>query len=231
MDNLKFFEKSVKIVDKYGGWKVIQAIVYVALFLFIIFYVPAITKITVERATIQSMETVDKNKEEQHIRNLENRKAIQPQINSVLNSVMTKTNADRAFIIELHNGSNNLNGVPFLHGSVTYEKSRDGVDNIDEEYQNISLSRYEFATYLHNNFSYYGTTDELLKIDKKLAMKLRADGIVYVAVTTLHNGKYEWGWFGVLYGDLENVPQEREITNELMITSQNITNTLQVLQK
>ena len=62
-------------------------------------------------------------------------------------------------------------------------------------------------------------------------MKLRADGIVYVAVTTLHNGKYEWGWFGVLYGNLENVPQEREITNELMITSQNITNTLQVLQK
>ena len=166
-----------------------------------------------------------------YLRNLENRKAIQPQINSVLNSVMTKTNADRAFIIELHNGSNNLNGVPFLHGSVTYEKSRDGVDNIDEEYQNISLSRYEFATYLHNNFSYYGTIDELFKIDKKLAMKLRADGIVYVAVTTLHNGKYEWGWFGVLYGNLENVPQEREITNELMITSQNITNTLQVLQK
>lgn len=231
MNNLSFFEKAVKIVDKYGGWKVIQAIVYVGLFLFIIFYVPAITKITVEKATIESMETVDKNKEEQHIKNLEKRKVIQPQINSALTSIMLKTNADRAFIIELHNGSNNLNGVPFLHGSVTYEKTNDGVDNIDEEYQNLSLSRYEFATYLHNNFSYFGTIEELSKIDKKLAMKLYANGVVYVAVTTLHNGKNEWGWFGVLYGNMTNVPQEREITNELMITSQTIAKTLQVLKE
>ena len=231
MNNLSFFEKAVKIVDKYGGWKVIQAIVYVSLFLFIMFYIPAMTKVTVEQATIRSIETADRNKEEQHIRNLENRKAIQPQINSALSSVMNKTNADRAFIIELHNGSNNLNGVPFLHGSVTYEFTRDGVDNIDEEYQNLSLSRYEFATYLHNNFSYFGSVDELAKIDKKLAMKLYSNGVVYVAVTTLHNGKNEWGWFGVLYGNMASVPQEREITNELMITSQTIAKTLQVLQE
>lgn len=231
MNNLNFFEKAVKLVDEYGGWKVIQAIVYVALFLFIVFYIPAMTKVTVEQATIRSIETVDRNKEEQHNRNLENRKAIQPQINSALSSVMTKTNADRAFIIELHNGSNNLNGLPFLHGSVTYEITRDGIDNIDEEYQNLSLSRYEFATYLHNNFSYFGTIDELKKIDKKLALKLHADGVVYVAVTTLHNGKNEWGWFGVLYCDMVSVPQEREITNELIIMSQTIVNTLQVLKK
>lgn len=231
MNNLSFFEKAVKIVDKYGGWKVIQAIVYVSLFLFIMFYIPAMTKVTVEQATIRSIETADRNKEEQHIRNLENRKAIQPQINSALSSVMNKTNADRAFIIELHNGSNNLNGVPFLHGSVTYEFTRDGIDNIDEEYQNLSLSRYEFATYLHNNFSYFGSVDELAKIDKKLAMKLYSNGVVYVAVTTLHNGKNEWGWFGVLYGNMASVPQEREITNELMITSQTIAKTLQVLQE
>lgn len=231
MENLNFFEKAVKIVDKYGGWKVIQAIVYVGLFLFIIFYVPAITRITVEKATIQSMETVDKNKEEQHIKNLENRKAIQPEINSALTSVMRNTKADRAFIIELHNGSNNLNGVPFLHGSVTYETTGDGVDNIDEEYQNLSLSRYDFATYLHNNFSYYGTIEELAKIDRKLALKLTANGVAYIAVTTLHNGKNEWGWFGVLYSKMDNLPQEREITNELMITSQTIAKSLQVLKE
>lgn len=231
MNNLSFFEKAVKIVDKYGGWKVIQAIVYVGLFLFIIFYVPAMTKVTVEKATMQSIETADKNKEEKHIKNLENRKAIQPQIYSTLTAVMNKTNADRAFIIELHNGSNNLNGVPFLHGSVTYEKTRDGVENIDEEYQNLSLSRYDFAAYLHNNFSYFGSVKELEKIDKKIALKLAANGVEYVAVTTLHNGTNEWGWFGVLYGNDKKVPQEREITNELMITSQTIAKTLQVLKE
>ena len=52
----------------------------------------------------------------------------------------------------LINGSNNLNGVPFLHGSVTYEFTRDGIDNIDEEYQNLSLSfllnYYILGTYM-----------------------------------------------------------------------------------
>ena len=73
-----------------------------------------------------------------------------------------------------------------------------------------------FVLFIINNFSYFGTIEELSKIDKKLAMKLYANGVVYVAVTTLHNGKNEWGWFGVLYGNMTNVPQEREITNELI---------------
>lgn len=229
MDNLKFFEKAVKIVDKYGSWKVIQAIVYVALFLLTIFYVPSITKITIENATLQSIETADKNREEKHIRDLKKRKEMQPQIYAILTSTLNKTNADRSFIIELHNGSNNLNGVPFLHGSVTYEKTINGVENIDEEFQNLSLSRYDFATYLHDNFSFFGTIDELYKIDTKLALKLKANGIEYVAVTTLHNGTNEWGWFGVLYSDVNKIPSERKIANELMISSQSIVEILQVL--
>lgn len=230
MENLNFFEKAVKLVDKYGGWKIFQAIVYVGLFLFM-FSVPSLIKVAVEKATLESLETVDRNKEEKHKQNLETRKQIQPQIYSSLNTIMTKTNADRAFIIELHNGSNNINNVPFLHGSVTYEKVRDGVENIDEEYQNLSLSRYDFSTYLHNNFSFIGSIEELEKIDKKIAMKLSANDVKYLAVTTLHNGTNEWGWFGVLYSKTNNIPSEKDIMNELMITSQTVSKTLNVLKE
>lgn len=231
MDNLRFFEKAVKVVDKYGGWRVFQTIVYVGLFLFITFYVPAITRFTVEKATMSSIEQSSKEKEYTHFKNLEKRKSIQPQINTALSLVLNNTYADRAFIMELHNGSNNLNGVPFLHGSVTYEKSLDGLDSIDEEYQNISLSRFDMATYLHTNFGFIGTIDDLLKIDKKLASKLSVDDVKFVVVITLHNGTNEWGWFGIMYNRTDNIPDERDIMKEMTIASQTISNLLNVLNE
>ena len=154
MNNLSFFEKTVQVVDRYGSWKVFQAIIYLGLFLFIIFYIPAITRITVEKVTTESINSANKDKETKHLENLELRKEMQPQIYATLGTFLEKTRADRAFIIELHNGSNNLHGVPFLHRSVTYDKSREGLEPIDEDYQNLSLSRFSMSTYLHDNYSY-----------------------------------------------------------------------------
>ena len=107
MNNLSFFEKAVQVVDKYGSWKVFQAIIYLGLFLFIIFYIPAITKATVERVTTESINSADKDKETRHLENLELRKEMQPQIYAILGTFLEKTRADRAFIVELHNCSNN----------------------------------------------------------------------------------------------------------------------------
>lgn len=230
MNYVGFFEKTVAIVDKYGSWKIFQGIVYLGLFIFIIFYIPVITKVSVERATMESIEANDKQKEEAHQRNIENRKTIQPQIYTTLSSIMDVTKADRVFIVELHNGSNNLNGVPFLHGSVTYEKSKEGLDAIDEEFQNLTLSRYDMASYLHKNYSFVGSINEMNAIDKKLASKLSLSGVKYIAITTLHNGTNEWGWFGVLYNREDNVLSKVEIMNELIISSQSITKILNVLK-
>ena len=188
MNNLSFFERAVQVVDKYGSWKVFQAIIYLGLFLFIIFYIPAITKATVERVTTESINSADKDKETRHLENLELRKEMQPQIYAILGTFLEKTRADRAFIVELHNGSNNLNGVPFLHGSVTYDKSREGLEPIDEDYQNLSLSRFSMSTYLHANYNYIGSVEKLSTIDKKLSAKLVSNDVKYVAVMTLHNG-------------------------------------------
>lgn len=230
MNNLSFFEKTVQVVDKYGSWKVFQAIIYLGLFLFIIFYIPAITKATVERVTTESINSADKDKETRHLENLELRKEMQPQIYAILGTFLEKTRADRAFIVELHNGSNNLNGVPFLHGSVTYDKSREGLEPIDEDYQNLSLSRFSMSTYLHANYNYIGSVEKLSTIDKKLATKLVSNDVKYVAVMTLHNGTNEWGWFGLIYNRETDIPSEKDILNEMMVTSQSITKTLSTIK-
>ena len=230
MNNVSFFEKAVQVVDKYGSWKVFQAIIYLGLFLFIIFYIPAITKATVERVTTESINSADKDKETKHLENLELRKEMQPQIYAILGTFLEKTRADRAFIIELHNGSNNLNGVPFLHGSVTYDKSREGLEPIDEDYQNLSLSRFSMSTYLHANYNYIGSVEKLSTIDKKLSAKLVSNDAKYVAVMTLHNGTNEWGWFGIIYNRETDIPSEKDILNEMMVTSQSITKTLSTIK-
>ena len=231
MENLGFFEKAVKIVDKYGGWKVFQSILFVGMFLFFIYYIPLVTKTTVQQTTIETMHTVNKDKEVAHIQNIELRRQLQPKIDVILQSLLASTNADRAFIVELHNGSNNLNGVPFLHGSVTYDASIDGMDEIDEEYQNISLSRFEMSTYLHKNYEFIGTIDDMKRIDKKLAVKLESNDVKYVAITTLHNGTNEWGWFGVLYNRTTNIPSEKNLLNQMIINAQSITKELNLIKK
>ena len=231
MENLGFLEKAVKIVDKYGWWKVLQSICFVGLFLFFVYYIPAVTKTTVQQTTMETLQTVNKNKEEEHLKNIEIRRQLQPQIDATLTDLLKKTSADRAFIIELHNGSNNINGVPFLHGSVTYDTAVEGLDIIDEEYQNLSLSRFEMSTYLHNNFDFIGSIEELKKIDKKLAVKLASNDVKYVAMSTLHNGNKEWGWFGVLYNRSNDIPSEKALLNHMLITAQTITQEMNILKK
>lgn len=227
MEQLSFFERAVKIVDKYGTFKVIISIVLFALFLLVTVGTPIITKYSMEK----SIDAAEKNKELTHIRDLENRREVQPQIYAVLDNLLESTNADRAFIIELHNGSQNINGVPFLHGTVTYERVREGVENIDEEYQNLSLSRFESSIYMHNNLHFVGSVKDLAKIDKKIAAKLTSNQVSYVAVTTLHDGEKEWGWFGILYGEGRPIPSKEKMLNELLISSQTISGILVNVRK
>lgn len=227
MEQLSFFERAVKIVDKYGTFKVIISIVLFALFLLVTVGTPIITKYSMEK----SIDAAEKNKELTHIRDLENRREVQPQIYSVLDNLLESTKADRAFIIELHNGSQNINGVPFLHGTVTYERVREGVENIDEEYQNLSLSRFESSIYMHNNLHFVGSVKDLAKIDKKIAAKLTSNQVSYVAVTTLHDGEKEWGWFGILYSEGSNIPSKEKMLNELLISSQTISGILVNVRK
>jgi hypothetical protein len=231
MENLSLFEKLVKMVDKYGWFKILQTILFIGLFLFVIYYIPAKTKTTVQKTTIETLELVAKNKEVEHLKGVERRREMQPQIEAILKTLLKNCKADRAFIIELHNGSNNINGVPFLHGSVTYDAAVEGMEIIDEEYQNLSLSRFEMSTYLHNNLNFIGNIDEIKQIDKKIGTKLASNEVKYLAVSTLYDGSKEWGWFGVLYNRDNDIPQEKDILNYLLITSQSLTKEMKVLKE
>ena len=100
-EQISFVEKTIKMIDKYGLWKVIRAILLILLFLFGMYYVQ------VEATSTGSMEESEKQNEQsiaEHTEQMNVRKEIKPLVDNILMNVLKNTGADRAFILELHKG-------------------------------------------------------------------------------------------------------------------------------
>lgn len=195
-EQITFVEKTIKMIDKYGIWKVIRAVILILLFLFGMYYVQvAATKTGSMEASIQKTEQ----EAAEHTEQMSVRKEIKPLVDNVLMSVLQGTDADRAFILELHNGSSNTAGLPFVHCTMTYEVDRDSIENIDEDYQNLSLSRFNFPLYLHKNKYWMGTVDEFKKIDNKMAIRMETNGASYLIISTIETETNELGYFGFTF--------------------------------
>lgn len=193
---LPLLEKTIKLIDKYGIWKVIRAVILILLFLFGMYYVQvAATKVGSIEANEQQTERIIA----EHSEQMEVRKEIKPMVDNVLTNVLQATDADRAFILELHNGSSNTAGLPFVHCTMTYEINRDSIENVDEDYQNLSLSRFNFPSYLHKYKYWMGTIDEFKKVDNKMAIRMSTNGASYMVISTIETETNELGYFGFTY--------------------------------
>lgn len=219
-ENVSVLQKTIKIISDYGILKVIQAITTIALLLFIVFYVPIVTQNAARNGSIEAGQTLEKEKNELHTKKIKLRNKLQPELTAVLSGVLTDIGADRAFIIELHNGSASLNTVSFIHGTMTYEETKNGVENIDDEFQNISLSHYTFVNYLHTHHIFVGNIRNLSLIDKRFAAKLGAYEVKYIAIMALYGDNGEYGYIGAAYNEGSKIPSNDKISRELTIASQ-----------
>lgn len=110
-----------------------------------------------------------------------------PKILLQLTNLLHDVGADRAAVLELHNGKSNPKGLPFVYCDMSYEVAGDDMDGVQDEYENINLSRYPFFDYLHQHKFFIGTVNELSKIDKRAANKLKLDESKYLIIYTLEN--------------------------------------------
>ena len=206
-EQMGFVEKTIKMIEKYGLWKVVRAIILILLFLFGMYWVQVAATIV---GTVQGNEQATEAKATEHEEQMSIRKNIQPQVENILREVLLKTGADRAWVIELHNGSSNTAGLPFVHCTMTYEVDRDSIESIDEDYQNLSLSRFKFPLYLHKNKVWYGTTEEFKQVDKKMANRMATNGASYMVISTIETDTNELGYFGFTYCNL-NMPKSKSV--------------------
>ena len=193
-ENFGFLEKAVKLVNKYGIIAIFKALLVIAAFGYIMFNISNFDKI-ISSAIIESNEA----KINEHDKALEYRRSINPEINHILNDVLQNLEADRIFLLELHNGTNNTAGLPFIYAEMTYSMVNEGITHIDEDYTNLNLSRFKFPLFLSENDVWYGNMEELKKIDEKLAGRLTSNDVKYFCIVTLHGRNTELGYFGITY--------------------------------
>ena len=214
-ESLGFWERLMKFKDKYGYWNLIKLVLFVAFTITLLFLAKNFGEnYSFERQKEAISEVMDQNTQQlfiEHAEQMQIRRNIKPMITDLLKSTINEMDADRAFVFELHNGSNNTAGLPFIHCTMTYEETARNIDPIDEDYQNLSLSRFSFPEYLHKHDLWFGTIEEFENIDKKIASRMKHNGATYLVITTIRSDDSEIGHFGFTYCDGKKHKDNKEM--------------------
>jgi hypothetical protein len=217
--NLNLFEKVLNLITKYGYKKVILGVTLVVL----VFGLIIVYK--------NQKEIINKIVQEQQIavqvneaRNLEFRvKEINPRVEAILYKLMLCTNADRVFILEMHNGVQNPTGLPFAYADMTYEAMKsDSTESVMFDYERLNLSKYPFSGYISKNKIFFGKVSEINSIDKRLQDKLINGNVNFLGIYSLTSSDVEIGWVGISFLN-DNEPKNPTIVKgHLLNASQKI---------
>lgn len=153
---------------------------------------------------------------EQHTESVIKRLNNEPSIRQNLISLKAELNADRAYILETHNGGTNLAGLPFLYVDLTYAEPKSAYQWLESEYKNVRLSRYPWATELYQNNFYAEPVDYLEHLDPELYYRLKNEDAVYMAAIMMYGTYNPSGVIGVVYTSKDNIPNKEEIRRVLM---------------
>lgn len=202
-ETLGFWERLMKFKNKYGYWNLSKLVIFVAFTVALLFLAKNFGEsFSFERQKEAINQVMRENSQQmfiEHEEKMEQRRNIKPYVMDILKTTVNEMGCGRAFVIELHNGSNNTAGLPFIHASMTYEVAARGVEPIDEDYQNISLTRFVFSEYLHQHDLWFGPIDEFVEMDAKMGGRLKHNGATYLVITTIRSNSCEIGYFGFIY--------------------------------
>lgn len=220
-EQLGFLEKVIKIINKYGLFKVFQALCVIGIFVYLMYNAHTIGQ-SVQGIVRNEIETHTEKIEQEHNDALEIRKKIKPDIDKALKEALVSLDADRVFVMEMHNGNNNTSGLPFVYGEMTYEQVRSGIGHIDDDYINLNLSRFSFPLYLEKEHIWQGSMEELANIDDKLAKRLSSNEVTYIAITHIHGVDNLLGYFGITYCNNKQPKPIKYIVAQLTMTTQQL---------
>lgn len=130
------------------------------------------------------MEVQQKLQSEQHMELIDKRVQNTPYINTYLDALRVEAGVafNRAYIFEFHNGSNSVAGLPFYWGDMTYESTNNDLSGIRDNWNSVSLTRYNFIIQFFREGYFIGSIQDIERIDTKFAHKLSEDDITYLAM-------------------------------------------------
>lgn len=167
-----WLDKALNIADKYRVKTIFKAFLIILLIAILIGFIKNPTWV---------FEQYDKWKEKQHTEALEVRLVNNEKLHVSCEKLLYKVQADRVMILELHNGLENNNGLPFSKCSATYEALELNVRPVAEQYQNVNLSLMPFANLIFEQGYWCGDVEELAAFDKGLYYKMKSNGTEHFA--------------------------------------------------
>lgn len=213
--------KMLALMTKYGVWNIIKALILIVSFAIAMYSITHIDDL-VQRAFIEQNE----NNLSHHDAVMKHRNEIKPKVDGLLEDVLDNINADRVFVLEFHNGTNNLSGLPFMYGEITYEVCRKGVEPVGDDYGTISLSRFSLPYHM-NNYNYFiGSIDSLETMDVKLSYRMRSNNASYVCISNMYGVYNNIGYVGATYVNGNEPAAYENIVDELYMLSQKISTLL-----
>lgn len=186
-----WLQKMLNLQNKYGFFSIVKGLFLLFLAGYVVFFALN-PKYLLERVT--TIQT------EQHDNLVRSRLATDSDIRLILSKTMHNTNADRAWLIEFHNGNKNLTtGLPFLFGSMRIEETQDSIPNVDEDYADFSLSKYKLIAKVLDERFFYGNIKDVQSIDKRLYYKFQSNDINEIALLTIYNEDKPAGIVGLSF--------------------------------
>lgn len=147
-----------------------------------------------------------------------------PAVSSVLKELIMDLGATRAILCEMHNGTNNLNGIPFLYADAMYEETVRTADYVTDEYRNFNIARYPFIGNHFYDQIWIGTRDDIDAEDPHLAAKLKYTGAEFGALQVIQGLRAPIGLLGITYdaAAAKNKPSKTLITQKMDMAAQKI---------
>ena len=153
---------------------------------------------------------------EKHTESVMKRLNNEPKIRENLINLKNELNADRVYVLETHNGGSNLAGLPFLYVDLTYAEPRNALSWLENEYKNVRLSRYPWASALYENNFWAAPVEDLESFDPELYYRLKNENVDYMAAIMMYGTYNPSGVIGVVYTNKDSIPDKAQIRRVLM---------------
>lgn len=140
--------------------------------------------------------------DEEHDRLMEHRLSIEGEIDNLLERICYETGADAAFILEFHNGTNNLSGMPFFYMDMTYEKivATDKPLYSVNAWKNIPVTGYPFISKYYKKGIFIGDAVDVAQLDAAFSHKLLSQGTNRIGALVMDGQKTPIGILGISTG-------------------------------
>jgi hypothetical protein len=171
---------------------------------------------------------LDKYREARHAEKMVERMNNTPLIQAELDKFGLRTDASWVSIWELHNSTNNLDGMPFLFASLTYESMNPALTPIAEQFDNVRLSLYPLASYLREREMWYGDVEALKEVDNTAYYRAKALGIKYLGFRLMEIEDSPNAVMSFAFVEGARLPDENAMVQDWVMASYKVNSLLSV---